>query len=76
MTTPAHKLSIEDIENLSIQTTFLQKGLNFVRNWPVVPMAILAVFIICGIFAGFVAPYDPEADQLRAVLAQPAWYPA
>ena len=29
MTTPAHKLSIEDIENLSIQTTFGQKGLNF-----------------------------------------------
>ena len=43
MTTPAHKLTVQDIENLSIQTTFVQKTLNFVRNWPVVPMAILAV---------------------------------
>ena len=76
MTTPAHKITIEEIENLSVQNTFIQKALNFVRNWPVVPMTILGIFIICGVFAGFVAPYDPEADQLRAVLAQPAWYDA
>ena len=47
MTTPAHKITIEEIENLSVQNTFIQKALNFVRNWPVVPMTILGIFIIC-----------------------------
>jgi peptide/nickel transport system permease protein len=39
-------------------------------------MLILGVLIICAVFAPLIAPYDPEKDQLRAVLASPPWYPA
>ncbi|MCH7801655.1 MAG: ABC transporter permease [Chloroflexi bacterium] len=39
-------------------------------------MLILGVLIICALFAPLIAPYDPEKDQLRAVLASPPWYPA
>ena len=29
MTTPAHKITIEEIENLSVQNTFIQKSFKF-----------------------------------------------
>jgi peptide/nickel transport system permease protein len=76
MTTPANKLTIADIEKLSLIDTPIAKFLNFIRTWPVFPIFILTVFIISGIFAPWVAPYDAENDQLRAVLASPAWYEA
>jgi peptide/nickel transport system permease protein len=36
-------------------------------------MLILGTLITCAIFAPWVAPYDPEKDQLRAVLGAPPW---
>ena len=39
-------------------------------------MLILGVLLVCAVFAPLIAPYDPEKDQLRAVLASPPWYPA
>jgi len=38
-------------------------------------MFILGVLVLCAFFAPLIAPYDPEKDQLRAVLASPPWHP-
>jgi len=36
-------------------------------------LAILAVFIVCGVFANLVAPHDPAQNDLRARLQPPAF---
>ena len=74
MTTPARQLSIEDIEELGKESS-LASTLYVFRRWPIIPILIMAVLLICAIFAPLVAPYDPVRNQLRAVLASPAWYP-
>ena len=43
------------------------------RRWPLIPMFILAVFIITGIFAPLIAPHDPERGGLRERNLPPAW---
>lgn len=36
-------------------------------------LAILAVFVLCAVFAGFVAPHDPTTNDLRNRLQPPFW---
>ena len=36
---------------------------------------VLGALALCVVFAPWIAPYPPDEDQLRAVLAAPAWYP-
>ncbi len=43
------------------------------RRWPLIPMFILAVFIVTGIFAPLIAPHDPERGGLRERNLPPAW---
>ena len=43
------------------------------RRLPYVSGTILLVFVICGVFAGLLAPYDPEALDLLAS-KQPPWF--
>ena len=43
------------------------------RNWPVLPMFILGILVICAVFAPLIAPHNPEKDHLRESLAPPAW---
>ncbi len=74
MTTPAGRYTISDLEDLRREST-LQRTLYVFRRWPLVPFFILGVMIICALFAPWVAPYDPEKDELRAVLGSPPWYP-
>ena len=40
---------------------------------PTSPAPILLVFVITGVFAGLLAPYDPEAPDLANSL-QPPWF--
>lgn len=75
MTTPVRQMATSELENLNRVTT-VEKVLFVIRRWPLIPMLILGVLIICALFAPLIAPYDPEKDQLRAVLASPPWYPA
>jgi peptide/nickel transport system permease protein len=42
-------------------------------RWPYFSGAILVVFVICGIFSGLLAPYDPEKPDLANSLAPP-WF--
>jgi peptide/nickel transport system permease protein len=47
----------------------------FIRRWPVIPMAILAVFILLAIFADLVAPHSERFTVSDNVRLPPAWYP-
>lgn len=75
MTTQASQLDLSELQNLGKQST-LTRVLYVFRRWPLIPIFILSVLVLCAFFAPQIAPYDPEQDQLRAVLASPAWHPA
>ncbi len=75
MTTQARQLTLPELQNLGRVST-LQQVLYVFRRWPLIPMFILSVLVLCAFFAPLIAPYDPEKDQLRAVLASPPWQPA
>ncbi|MCE2456904.1 MAG: ABC transporter permease [Dehalococcoidia bacterium] len=50
----------------------------FMRRWPVIPMAVLATLIFCGIFAPLLATHDPYGGQdagLRSRHIPPPWAP-
>jgi peptide/nickel transport system permease protein len=42
-------------------------------RWPYFSGTILFVFVICGVFSGLLAPYDPEVPDLANSL-QPPWF--
>ena len=67
-------MTIADLEGSSRESR-LARALYVFRRWPLIPIFILATLGICAIFAPQIAPYEPEVDQLRAVLASPSWYP-
>ena len=75
MTTEARQYSVSELAELG-KTTRVRDTFYVLRRWPLIPFFILAVMITCALFAPLLAPYDPVQDQLRAVLASPAWYPA
>ena len=74
MTTPAGQLTLADIEAATKESA-LERSLYVFRRWPLIPMFILGVLVLCALFAPWLAPYPPEEDQLRAVLGSPPWYP-
>ena len=74
MTTEARQYTVSELAELG-KTTRLRDTLYVLRRWPLIPFFILAVMITCAFFAPLLAPHDPVQDQLRAVLASPAWYP-
>ncbi len=43
------------------------------RRWPLIPIFILVVFVITGVFAPLIAPHDPERGGLRDRNLPPAW---
>ena len=43
------------------------------RRWPLIPMLILALFLVTGIFAPLIAPHNPERGDIRSRNAPPAW---
>src|SRR5438874_1720599 len=44
------------------------------REWPLLPLAILVPFILVAVFADFIAPYDPtEPIPGMKIFAPPAW---
>ena len=47
----------------------------FMRRWPVIPMAILALLIFCGVFAPALATHDPYAGTIRSRQQPPPWFP-
>ena len=43
------------------------------RKLPLIPMFILAVFVITGVIAPLIAPHDPERGDIRARMLPPIW---
>ena len=72
MTTSTDKMTLSELEK-STQYSRLSKAIYVFRRWPLIPFFILGVLVVCAVFSPLIAPYDPEKDQLRAVLAMPAW---
>ena len=46
-----------------------------IRRWPIIPGGVLAVMVICAIFAPWIAPQGPYENELRDRLVPPAWTP-
>ena len=74
MTNQARRRAVSELVEPG-KSTRLRDTLYVLRRWPLIPFFILAALVICAIFAPLIAPHDPVEDQLRAVLASPAWYP-
>ena len=74
MTTEARQYTVTELAELG-KTSRLKDTLYVLRRWPLIPFFILIVLVVCAAFAPILAPHDPVEDQLRAVLASPAWYP-
>ena len=72
MTTTVTQTAL-DFEPPSQRVSFIAKFFYVLRRWPIIPIIILSVLVVCAVFAPLIAPYDPEKDQLRAVLGSPAW---
>jgi len=45
----------------------------FIRRWPVIPVAVLSLLVFLAVFAPWVAPFDPNDQNLRRNLAHPMW---
>lgn len=67
-------LSIADIERMSTRNLF-DKTLYVLRRWPVFPIFIIVILIVGALFAPWVAPNEPEKQDLRARTSAPFWYP-
>jgi peptide/nickel transport system permease protein len=51
----------------------LIKVRQMLRKAPLVPVLILFVFLVCGIFGSYFTPYDPVKTSLAEVLMPPFW---
>ncbi len=47
----------------------------FIREWPLVPMAILLIFVVFAVFADVISGYDPTEGVLQDRNIPPMWYP-
>ncbi len=47
----------------------------FIRNWPILPIFILAVMVFVAVLAPLVSPHDPLFSNLRSRNTPPVWYP-
>lgn len=63
------------IGRLKESQSLASRARRFLRTWPLFPLLILAVLIICALFAPLIAPHDPLVGDLRAPNTPPAWYP-
>ena len=49
------------------------RAYRFVRRWPIIPVAIVVLLLLCAAFAGLLAPHDPERGDLRERNVPPLW---
>lgn len=50
-----------------------RKVLHVLRRWPVLPVVILTLVLVCAAFAPLIAPHDPYVGQLRDERTPPMW---
>lgn len=51
----------------------VKKGYQFLRRWPVIPVAIIALLVISAVFAPLLSPHDPLKNALRDRNDEPIW---
>jgi len=51
----------------------LRQAWGCMRRWPVLPVAVLVVLVVAGIFAPMIAPHSPLKQDLEAWRTPPAW---
>ena len=69
--TTARAISFADIESRQgIRWTVRR----FIREWPLVPLAILTVIVVFAAFADLISGYDPRKGVLTDRNVPPAWY--
>ena len=61
--------------DFSQRPSTLSRVWRIVRRYPVVPVILLSILVITGLFAPLIAPHDPQKSNLRNRHAQPVWYP-
>ena len=55
--------------------SIVSRAYRFVRRWPIIPVAIVVLLVLCAAFAGLIAPHDPERGDLRERNVPPLWSP-
>jgi len=63
------------VEHAPARRTFLRKALVFVRRQPLgtLGLVLVVVFALAGIFADWLAPYNPTSNDFAAMTQPPSW---
>ena len=69
----AAAVSVSGIERQSAARSVPSQVWYFVRRWPLIPMIVLALLLIAGIFAPLISPTDGEEQKLPFRLYPPTW---
>ena len=47
---------------------------DFLRRWPVIPVAVLVTLVTMAVFAPLITTFEPNDQNLRGSFARPFWY--
>ena len=53
--------------------SIVSRAYQFIRRWPVIPITLVVLLLLCAAFAGLLAPHDPERGDLRERNVPPLW---
>ena len=68
--------TVEESRTTEFGTTrpgILAASWRFMRRWPVIPVVILVVMVVCAIFAPLLTTHNQEYGDLRAPNTPPSW---
>jgi peptide/nickel transport system permease protein len=51
----------------------LKKIMMRIKGFPVIPVSIISLVVLCAIFAPFIAPHEPHLGNLRNVVSPTVW---
>ena len=73
VTTPIPRSASDDADELWRRHTLRGRTLDFCRRKPLgtIGLVIVVLFAIAGIFAGWIAPFDPEENDFNAMMVAP-----
>ena len=71
----AEAITIQEQTGGSVRPGPLFTAFRFVRRYPLLPIAVILLMLVCGIFAPWIAPKDHLEQELRARGAAPIWNP-
>ena len=67
------RLTLADINRRTHPTT-ARRVLYVLRRWPLIPILIIGALVTCALFAEYIAPSQPNLQNLRDRTAAPFWY--